>query len=118
MDERSDPDSRARTHLANERTYLAWFRTGLTLVAFGLVGAQFLALNVDADFALTRVLSTVAVATGLFLVLVGAQRYVRGRQRIDAASFQPAHASVLVATGAAVVAGILAVLFIWLLPPS
>ena len=37
-----DPDSRARTHLANERTYLAWFRTGITLVALGLAAAQFL----------------------------------------------------------------------------
>ncbi|MGI8703686.1 MAG: DUF202 domain-containing protein [Candidatus Limnocylindrales bacterium] len=24
---RADPETRARTHLANERTFLAWFRT-------------------------------------------------------------------------------------------
>ena len=28
-----DVDSRARTHLANERTFLAWLRTGLALLA-------------------------------------------------------------------------------------
>jgi hypothetical protein len=63
-----------------------------------------------------RVLSTVAVLTGLFLVVVGAQRYVDGRRRIDAAAFRPAQMSVLLASGAAAVAGILAVLFIWLVP--
>ena len=119
MDEmgRGDPDSRARTHLANERTFLAWFRTGLTLVAFGLVGGQFLTPDVQAGFPVVRTLSTIAVATGIFLVLVGAQRYIDGRTRIDSAAFRPAQTSVLVATVAAVVAGILAVLFIWLLPP-
>jgi putative membrane protein len=110
----ADPDSRARTHLANERTFLAWFRTGLTLIAFGLIGGQFLSLEVAGG--LVRILSTVAVGTGVFLVLVGAQRYRRSRELIDAASFRPAGVSIYVATGAAVVAGGLAILFLWLLP--
>jgi uncharacterized membrane protein YidH (DUF202 family) len=38
----ADPDSRARTHLANERTFLAWLRTGLALIALGLASAQYL----------------------------------------------------------------------------
>jgi putative membrane protein len=118
MDEMSDPDSRARTHLANERTFLAWLRTGLTLVAFGLVGAQLLALDIRADFVLVRVLPTAAVATGMLLVLVGAQRYLSGQQRIDEAVFRPAHASVLVASAIAVVAGLVAVVIVWLLPST
>jgi putative membrane protein len=110
----ADPDSRARTHLANERTFLAWFRTGLTLIAFGLIGGQFLSREVAGG--LVRLLSTIAVGTGVFLVLVGAQRYASGRALIDAASFRPAALSILVATGAAVIAGALAILFLWLLP--
>ena len=31
--EQPDEESRTRTHLANERTFLAWFRTGITLIA-------------------------------------------------------------------------------------
>ena len=31
----ADPDSRARTHLANERTFLAWIRTSLGFLAGG-----------------------------------------------------------------------------------
>ena len=38
---RADPDSRARTHLANERTFLAWLRTGLALIVLGIGAAQF-----------------------------------------------------------------------------
>lgn len=109
-----DADSRARTHLANERTYLAWFRTGLTLIAFGLIGGQFLSRDVAGG--LVRVLSTVAVGTGVFLVLVGALRYARSRQLIDAATFRPAGLSIQIATAAAAVAGVLAILFLWLLP--
>ena len=39
---RTDPDSRARTHLASERTFLAWLRTGLGLNVLGLAAAQFI----------------------------------------------------------------------------
>ena len=42
-DERSkDVDASRRTHLANERTYLAWLRSGLTSVAVGLGVAKFI----------------------------------------------------------------------------
>ncbi len=37
-----DLDATRRTHLANERTYLAWLRTGLTAVAVGLAVAKLL----------------------------------------------------------------------------
>jgi putative membrane protein len=35
-------DATRRTHLANERTYLAWLRSGLTALAVGLGVAKFL----------------------------------------------------------------------------
>jgi putative membrane protein len=111
-----DPDSRARTHLANERTFLAWFRTGLTLLALGLAAGQFLSRDVASGFPLVRAIATVLVATGMFLVSVGVVRYVRGRARIDTAEFHPANASILVAAGAGLAAGVLGIVFLWLLP--
>jgi putative membrane protein len=111
-----DPDSRARTHLANERTFLAWFRTGLTLIALGLAAGQFLARDVASGFPLVRTLATVMVLTGMFFVAVGVVRYVRGRARIDHADFHPAWASILIAAGAGLAAGGLGVIFLWLLP--
>ncbi|MFQ4136938.1 YidH family protein [Nodosilinea sp. PGN35] len=34
------PTSRTRDHLANERTYLAWMRTGVALIGFGVLIAR------------------------------------------------------------------------------
>ena len=34
-------DSRLREHLANERTFLAWLRTSIALIGFGLAIARF-----------------------------------------------------------------------------
>jgi putative membrane protein len=113
-----DPDSRARTHLANERTFLAWFRTGVTLVALGLAAAALLTQGTGADLPLDRELAAVAVLIGAFLVVVGAYRYVSGRDRIDAAVFQPAGSSVLVASAAILVTAAIAFLLVWLLPGS
>ena len=116
MEGRLDPDSRTRTHLANERTFLAWFRTGLTLVAVGIAAAQFLSQDVGTGLPLVRLLATVVIATGVFLVAVGVYRYLDGREKIDTAAFQPAGRSVLVAAAAAAATGVLAIGFVWLFP--
>jgi putative membrane protein len=108
----ADPDSRARTHLANERTFLAWFRTGIGLIALGLAAAQFLD---PTGHGLVRLLSTLVIGTGAVLVLVGGVRYDRGRKAIDATSFQPASRSIVVAAALAVTAALVAIGFVWLL---
>jgi putative membrane protein len=114
----ADPESRARTHLANERTYLAWFRTGFALSALGLAAAQFLGDDSTMSFPIVALLSTLAIVTGLFVVLVGAARYVAGRERIDALDFRPAGTSIVVATVAAIVFTVLGLIFVWTLTGS
>ncbi len=65
----------ARDHLANERTFLAWVRTGVTIMAFGFVVARFglllheLAGGPGGGGAAPAPLSE---ATGIVLVLAGA----------------------------------------------
>ena len=113
--EKPDVESRTRTHLANERTYLAWFRTGITLIALGLAAAQFLTRDVVAGIPIVRLLATVLVLTGIFLVGVGAWRYTKGRAHIDAMDFRPARRSIVVSSIAAIVTGVIAIVFIWLL---
>ncbi len=113
-----DPDSRARTHLANERTFLAWFRTGLTLIALAIAAAQFLSRDVVRGVPVVRLLSSVLAITGMLLVLVGARRYLDGRAHIDHATFRPAYASIMVTAAAALVTGLLAIGFVWLLRPG
>ncbi len=111
-----DPDSRARTHLANERTFLAWFRTGLTLVALGLASAQFLGREREGDAAIVEWFSTLVIGIGVVLVAVGLWRYVRGSTRIEDQVFRPAYLSVIVTSTVALATALLAIALVWLLP--
>jgi putative membrane protein len=87
-------------HAANERTFLAWVRTGIAVIAFGFVIEKFnlfvltmaSATSLDAGhrMQLERVSGPLGRYDGLALVLVGlalivtaAVRFVRTGQRLD-----------------------------------
>ena len=55
--------------------------------------------------------------TGIALALTGAGRYLAGRQQIEAMDFQPAYRSILATTVAAVIVGLIAIAFVWLVRP-
>ncbi len=64
-----------RFSLANERTFLAWIRTGLALIAGGLAVAQFLSpLPVKG---LKEALSILPIAIGVFLALRAVDHWIR-----------------------------------------
>lgn len=54
--------SRIREHLANERTYLAWLRTSVALMALGLAAAKFGSHSVVYAFSAGGVLIGSAIA--------------------------------------------------------
>jgi putative membrane protein len=83
----ADPDSRARTHLANERTFLAWLRTGLSLVAVGLAAAHFLPEDLVPGFPVVTFASLTLVLLGTSMVLFGAARYVKAHREIETGSY-------------------------------
>ncbi len=62
--------TRARDHLANERTYLAWLRTGANVMVLGLALAKF-----------TSDTGSRALAAGVLLVAVGGTGLVYGTVR-------------------------------------
>jgi putative membrane protein len=89
----------ARDHLANERTFLAWVRTGVALVVFGFAIGRFAIairqfMQIEGHRVGTLGLSvwfgTVAMCTGVILVLVGWMRYRRTRALIESGRFEPA----------------------------
>ncbi|MBC7172969.1 MAG: DUF202 domain-containing protein [Polyangiaceae bacterium] len=68
-----------RDRLANERTLLAWLRTGLAFMALGLVLARFawlahLAGVTDPDSEQARIVGAVLVTVGALASLIGADR--------------------------------------------
>jgi putative membrane protein len=97
---RSNPNL-ARDHLANERTFLAWVRTGVAVVVFGFAIGRFaiairqwMAIQGPGRVVATSGVSvwfgTAAILGGVLVCVAGLVRYRRTREQIDAGNFQPA----------------------------
>ena len=95
-------DALRRTRLANERTYLAWWRTGMTALAVGL-GAGKLVPELSRGSAWPFEL--VGTAFGLVGIALMAYAYIRQKQVEDAvarggyAAFDPRASLVFAAVG-------------------
>jgi putative membrane protein len=98
MPENSNPN-RARDHLANERTFLAWVRTGVATIIFGFAIGRFsVALrefmklqgytSVTPGF--TTWLGIISAVGGVLLLLAGLGRYRKTRMQLDSNTFEPA----------------------------
>jgi putative membrane protein len=103
-------ERRAREHLANERTLLAWVRTSLALIALGFVVARFAVFSRGLSIAATNVTSTVfgiALVSGGFIAgLVGLVRFLRVKGQIDRDDFQPDAWSLVLLVGIALAMGV------------
>jgi putative membrane protein len=77
------PSTRARDHLANERTYLAWIRTAAAIMALGIAVASF-ASDVSASSAAA---GGVRVATGAAGVILGTRRYRQVTRELESDTF-------------------------------
>ena len=91
--------NRARDHLANERTFLAWVRTGIATIIFGFAIGRFsIALreflklegHESATSGVTAWLGVISIVGGVLLILAGLARYNRTRAQLDSDSFEPA----------------------------
>ena len=111
----ADPDSRARTHLANERTFLAWLRTGLSLVAVGMAAAGFLPADLVPEFPYVRVFSILLILSVTTMTLYGANRYVRASRQIESGSYDPTITPIVITAATIGVLGILAIPVVLLL---
>ncbi|HEV2380956.1 MAG TPA: DUF202 domain-containing protein [Terriglobia bacterium] len=89
----------ARNHLANERTFLAWVRTGIGVVVFGFaIGRfgialrEFLQLQGHAPqtTGLSVWFGMASIGLGVLLVLAGLLRYHETRRQIEEGQFKPA----------------------------
>ena len=100
MSDTANPNpNRARDHLANERTFLAWVRTGAAIIVFGFAIGRFaIALRQLAAFeghplrsaGVSVWMGTSSIVLGVVLVIAGLVRYRRNRVQLDEGGFQPA----------------------------
>ena len=100
MNSLTENKGRARDHLANERTFLAWTRTSISVIIFGFVVAkfgitlrQFFLLQgktvKETGWSLGIVLSL--MTAGVLTALAALARYRNTRQRLDHNEFKPAN---------------------------
>ena len=71
--------STARDHLANERTYLAWLRTGLAIIGASLALLRW-------DYSGT---GYVVATVGIVVLITSTQRYFRVMQLLEQGRFEP-----------------------------
>lgn len=91
--------AKAREHLANERTLLAWIRTAIALIGLGFVVARFgLFLRTilitqggraGGDTVWAEVMGIVLVAAGVVASGLSLRRFLRARAQIEAGRFVP-----------------------------
>ena len=91
--------NRARDHLANERTFLAWVRTGAAIVVFGFAIGRFsIALRQLTALeghpihrgGLSVWMGATSIVLGVLLVVAGLFRYRQTRDRLEEGQFEPA----------------------------
>ena len=82
--------SRVRDHLANERTYLAWMRTGISLTGFGIVIARLRMLQpIIQTSGNGWKLGLTFCLMGILTVILCTQHYFAIRRDIDSDNYEP-----------------------------
>jgi len=120
--------STARDHLASERTYLAWLRTGLGFIALGIAVERFNQLDLSELFDAKRktigqtgtkeehkhrghndrsdVLVGALLGTGSGAIMYGTTRYFSNMKLLEQGLFKPAyHGAAFLGVGVAGLAG-------------
>jgi len=91
--------NRARDHLANERTFLAWVRTSVAIVVFGFAIGRFaIAMRQLTAFqgheskatGFSVWMGTTSILAGVVMVVAGLMRYRKTRAQLDEGKFEPA----------------------------
>jgi putative membrane protein len=94
-----EDSNRARDHLANERTFLAWVRTSVAIVVFGFAIGRFaIALRQLAGFqgvpskttGFSVWMGMSSILAGVIMVIAGLARYRKTRAQLDQGKFEPA----------------------------
>ena len=117
---RATNPARARDHLANERTFLAWIRTGVSLVGFGILTAKLRYLQIDIGGAAppfpapaggrSALLGAAFAVLSILVIVLGSARYAAAGRAIERDEFEPRGGQMLMLAFLLVLLGV-AVLF-------
>jgi putative membrane protein len=89
----------AQQHLANERTYLAWIRTAISITGVGFLTTS---LHFTIKISSTPYINTLVIILGIFACVIGVTtsvlstiQYTRKRKEIASGIFTPSNQSIL-----------------------
>lgn len=123
-EEKKVPTTRARDHMANERTFLAWIRTSIGIMAFGFVLERFALFikEVTAVFGEAKVsphstsyssiFGVILVALGALIGLLAFIKFKSVEKAIDDESYHTPHLLPFILTAAVVLTGIFLVIYL------
>ncbi|HEY4878118.1 MAG TPA: DUF202 domain-containing protein [Candidatus Acidoferrales bacterium] len=112
---------RASDHLANERTFLAWVRTSISVIVFGFVVAKFgITLrqffrfeNLDPhETGISLALGVSFMVVGILMAILAVWRYQSTRVQIEQADFRPANKIIYVVGAVTAGLGIMLVYYL------
>lgn len=115
---------RQREHQANERTFLAWLRTSIALIGFGLTISRFgvflheLELKLDSQDKIThsvissQTISVSLVVVGILVIILAVWRYNQVFQQIEQANYQPNRLMVWITGSVVIILGLLSLPFL------
>jgi putative membrane protein len=107
-------DATRRTRLANERTYLAWWRTGLAAFAVSIGAGRLVPAVAGGPQALYSVTGVLFAVVGILVILYGHRRGREVDTAISEGRFQRADDRVLaVLAGLAAIGGLLLIVLIF-----
>jgi putative membrane protein len=106
-------DERVRDHLANERTYLAWLRSGVATMGFGVVIAKFnMALTAPgspevADSIKASHLGMAFALAGVATIVMSLVMFLQNRKQIRNRNYQSRIGLVLTLTATTTALGVM-----------
>ncbi|MBD2777496.1 YidH family protein [Iningainema tapete] len=110
---------RVREHLANERTYLAWMRSGIALMGFGVLIVRLRILRpplAPQPPGTGWKLGLAFALVGLLTVIFSTQHYLVVRRDIDNDNYEPADRWVILSALAVILLGIGVIYYVFTVP--
>jgi putative membrane protein len=110
-------------HLANERTFLAWMRTGLATITFGFVVERFGLLLRELGFKgnttiipyhLSSFFGVCLTVLGVIMMIVALLEFLHNRRSIDAERFHPSAGFPIILTILASLVGVMLAIYLFL----
>jgi putative membrane protein len=105
-------EKKITSHLSNERTYLAWLRTGIATIGLGFVVAKFGPIASTVYF--SNIIGILIVAIGGFMELLALRRFRKNQERIKSGNYKPTSGTELVLSSSIFLIAILLIAYMFL----